>query len=219
MFGCHKVVAACTQSGTLSYLEGPQSDHRGLFVDIDAIKLLQYNAHDNSIQPPQLRLLRSRHPELVATYIDTMLQYYEDHNMVQRITNLHKTHQTMNDNEVRQILEAWDRDQGRAMHHSESRCGRRSQRNHWSPTLRNAGVLCRYWSLRFKEASTAGDYSRTITRLLHSAQQYDKLYTFPQLETSMTLPEIIKQWKLAKKHFARHRKTLKRTASSRIMTF
>jgi hypothetical protein len=35
MFGCPRVKQATVRAGTLSYLQGPQTDHRGLFVDID----------------------------------------------------------------------------------------------------------------------------------------------------------------------------------------
>lgn len=119
MFGCTKTQAAMIHSGTLSYIEGPQSDHRGLYVDFDSTALLHHNAHDNTLQNPALRLLKSGNPEIVAKYHERMLQYYENHNMVQRITHLHNHHLEMTDLEVRQCLEKWDRDQGRAMKHSE----------------------------------------------------------------------------------------------------
>ena len=40
IFGCNKVMAAMTRQGTLAYHEGPQSDHRALYVDLDAYRLL-----------------------------------------------------------------------------------------------------------------------------------------------------------------------------------
>ena len=66
IFGCTRVAETLIASGTLSYLEGPQSDHRGLYVDINATTLLQHDANDNHIQPPQGRQLRSGNPEIVA---------------------------------------------------------------------------------------------------------------------------------------------------------
>jgi hypothetical protein len=152
IFGCQKVLTSLDQAGTLSYLDGPQSDHRGIFVDLNTSTLLHHHADDNRIQPPQVRRLKTGNPELVATYIKSMTEYYTNHNMVQRIADLHSNHQKMSDDVVRSLLESWDRDQGRAMLHSERLCGSRSQRNHWSPDLRNAGLTCRYWNLRFKEA-------------------------------------------------------------------
>ncbi len=40
MFGCHHVVNATERQGTLSYYEGPQADHRGLYIDVNLAQLL-----------------------------------------------------------------------------------------------------------------------------------------------------------------------------------
>jgi hypothetical protein len=42
IFGCHYIQEAMARSGTLAYIEGPQSDHRGLFVDLHLPKLQGY---------------------------------------------------------------------------------------------------------------------------------------------------------------------------------
>ena len=120
MFGCSKTKASMIHSGTLSCIEGPQSDHRGLYADVDLMMLLCHNANDATMQHPALRTLKSGNPEVVATYQACMLQYYDHHNMVQRINHLHDHHLAMTDDEVRLGLERWDRDQGRAMSHSEN---------------------------------------------------------------------------------------------------
>jgi hypothetical protein len=119
--------------------------------------------------------------------------------MVDRINDLHTNHHNLSDSEVRAMLEAWDRDQGRAMRHSERICGNPTQRNYWSPALRNAGLLCRYWNIRFKEASTpTSNYTNTIQRLLRSAQQHSPSFQFPLANNTMSVPEILENWKLAK---------------------
>jgi hypothetical protein len=41
MFGCVHVKESLVRSGTLSYFEGPQSDHRGLYADIKISSLKQ----------------------------------------------------------------------------------------------------------------------------------------------------------------------------------
>jgi hypothetical protein len=128
-----------------------------------------------------------------------MTEYYTNHNMVQRIADLHSNHQKMSNDAVRSLLESWDRDQGRAMLHSERLCGSRSQRNHWSPDLRNAGLICRYWNLRFKEATTpTGDYTATILRLLQSAQQHTPSFQFPFINVSLSVSDILVNWKSSK---------------------
>ena len=50
MFGCKNVLEATTRAGTLSYLEGPQSDHRSLYIDLDTSLLLDHHPMDNAIQ-------------------------------------------------------------------------------------------------------------------------------------------------------------------------
>ena len=98
IFGCTRVLSSLVQAGSLlSYLNGPQSDHRGLFVDIHAHLLLHHHAQDNSIQPPRLRQLKTGNPELVATYIASMSAYYHDHNMVRRIEDLYANHSKLSD--------------------------------------------------------------------------------------------------------------------------
>jgi hypothetical protein len=68
IFGCASIATATNRHGSLSYHEGPQSDHRGLYVDIDAKAVLEYLATDNTIQPPQTRVLKTGNPESVAIY-------------------------------------------------------------------------------------------------------------------------------------------------------
>ena len=207
MFGSLSVASAKLAGGTLSYVEGPQSDHRGLYVDVCADSILHYHAMDNSIQSPQARILKSGNPELVANYIEHVRQYYDDHAMAHRINDLHARHQSMSDEELRHKLYSWDEDQGRAMIHAEKAIGRRgiSKKNHWSPVLRNAGIVCRYWRLRL-QARNPSDYSATYTRLTRAAQQHDPQFTLPFLGTSMKSQEIAQQLKLAIRHLKKCQK-------------
>jgi hypothetical protein len=121
MFGCESVATAVTRQGSLSYHEGPQSDHRGLYVDIDAKALLKYLATDNKIQPPRIRTLKTGNPETVAIYHKIMLEYYDQHKMAKRISKLHANHHLMPDSAVKHKLEKWDQDQGRAMQAAEKK--------------------------------------------------------------------------------------------------
>lgn len=123
MLGCHKVMNSLQRQGSLAYHEGPQSDHRALYVDLDADQLLAHHANDNSIQPSQARTLKTGNPESVQVYLTKMKEYYNAHNMVKRILKLHKRHSTMPDKELRKLLEKWDRNQGRAMKSAENGTG------------------------------------------------------------------------------------------------
>jgi hypothetical protein len=63
-------------------------------------------------------------------------------------------------------LEKWDADQGRAMKNAESSLRKHVPQKHfWSPVLRNAGLLCRYWQLRLYGIRKDRNTSRIIERL------------------------------------------------------
>jgi hypothetical protein len=106
MFGCHNVLEAAIRSGTLSYVDGPQSDHRALYIDLDTSLLLDHHPMDNAIQPPPCRALKTGNPEIVARYHQLMLRLSTDnHNMVHRIDKLFKHHAKMSEHQLRRHLE------------------------------------------------------------------------------------------------------------------
>ena len=199
IFGCNKVMAAMTRQGTLAYHEGPQSDHRALYVDLDAYMLLTHHARDNAIQTPQARVLKTGNPEAVAIYQTKMKEYYDQHNMFKRIKKLHKMHSELTDDKVRVALEKWDRDQGGAMRHAEKALGSiRLKKHYWSPTLRNAGLLCRYWRLPLLSNRENRDVSDTIQRMQAMVQQHNSTYAFPLQHHDVSTNDIAKYWKQAK---------------------
>jgi hypothetical protein len=84
MFGCDEAVNFVSRSGTLAYAEeGPQSDHRSLYLDL-SVDYIQRPTWQ-SLQPASSRDLFTRNPELVASYHQSMMKYYDQHRMVQRI--------------------------------------------------------------------------------------------------------------------------------------
>ena len=118
ILGCGSVRQYVTRSGTLAYSEGPQSDHRGLYIDLRIEDTFAHNA--SRILPPTARSLHNGNPEHVLQYHKSMIRYYTQHNMVQRIDQLYRTHTTLSRDEVRILLTKWDNDQGRAMAYSEA---------------------------------------------------------------------------------------------------
>jgi hypothetical protein len=88
MLGCSQMIEFIKASGTLLYLEGPQLDHRGLYVDIDLAGYLHYDVENNKYLPAIARTLRTGNPELVSKYNNGMLRYYGDHNMEDRMESL-----------------------------------------------------------------------------------------------------------------------------------
>ena len=81
MLGCPNILKVVTRQGSLGYFEGPHSDHRGLYVDLDLTKLFDIDLDSIHLSNAALRPLRTGNPELVAHYIKGMTAYYDSHNM------------------------------------------------------------------------------------------------------------------------------------------
>ncbi|KAI2499411.1 hypothetical protein MHU86_15056 [Fragilaria crotonensis] len=179
MLGCSNVAHSMTGSGSLSYLEGPQSDHRGLFVDINHRSILGVLKATPAIQSATSRILKSGNPATVELYQKAMRSYYKDHNMVDRMQNIFTNADQMATPDLRHALEKWDQDQGRAMRHAEASLSKPPKPYAWSPTLRNAGIVYRYWRLRLSATKHNLDYSTTFDRMETLVRQHDSTFELP----------------------------------------
>ena len=190
MFGCSQTVTSLSASGSLSYLEGPQSDHRGLFVDLDPRIILQQSIDPIALQTHSQRLLKTGNPDSVEVYQQSMQQYYAEHRMIERIQHLATSMHEMTQPAIRNELEKWDADQGRAMFFAEKQLSRPRKPYQWSPTLRNAGLTNRYWRLRPREQLHQEDFAETFLRMAQQAQQKDQTFQFPMLNIPLSVGEI-----------------------------
>ena len=180
IFGCSTVQKCMTRSGSLSYLDGPQSDHRGLFVDLNHLDLLGHPPLPNPMRTASSRFLKSGNPALVELYQESMLKYYEDHSMEARINYLSEHSTAMTPHQLRIELEKWDADQGRAMRFVETTLSKPKKPYAWSPTLRDVGLTYRYWRLRLREIQHGADYQSTFDRMEQTIHQHNPTFTFPR---------------------------------------
>ena len=190
ILGCPRVHTAVTRQGSLAYFEGPHSDHRGLYVDLDLKQLFDLDLDSVQLANASVRALRTGNPELISTYIAGMQKYYKDHNMTERINRLADTHHTMSHDAVRAQLAAWDQDQGRAMCSAESKLSMQPKPHQWSPDLRNFAFIMRYWKLRLREHSYLEDYANTFDRWELQLQAYDPAFSFPNKGELLTTDTI-----------------------------
>jgi hypothetical protein len=190
MFGCSSVLDSLRDSGTLSYDDGPQSDHRGLFVDIDLQVLLGYSPPHSLFPSPASRMLKAGNPELVSKFVTGVLAYYSSHDMVARIDHLYDTYESLSREAVHNYLEAWDSDQGRAMRSAENSLGKQKGKYKWSPALRNAGILRQYWKLRLQDQLHSTDHTARMLRLETQVCQYDRSFSLPHLHESLSIDTI-----------------------------
>ena len=209
MFGCLRTQDALTRQGTLSYFEGPQSDHRCLYVDLDLAKLFGADIPDDKLGSSEQRALRSGNPEHVQVYNSTMHQYYATHNMKERIDSLAANHHDMSREKVRKLLESWDNDQGRAMKTAEAALKINPKPYNWSPKLRNAGFIYKYWRLRLRELEHREKYSATFDQWTRQMQGHDPSFNFP-LRASVLPPDAVK------KHLNTSRKQLQKLQTNSI---
>ncbi|KAI2511593.1 hypothetical protein MHU86_2847 [Fragilaria crotonensis] len=190
MFGCSQLIKHVKSSGSLSYLDGPQSDHRGLFVDIDPNDILGQPISKQFIEQPHTRSLKSGNPELVEAYHKAMLQYYEEHNMVARMKKLFDTHTTMSRSQIKKRLEKWDCDQGRAMAHAEGIISKPRKPYSWSPALRDAGLIYKYWRMRYREEKYQEEYTDTFDRIEQQVQQFNTKFVLPLRHVALSLAQV-----------------------------
>lgn len=192
-----------TRSGTLSYWEGPQPDHRGLYVDINLTGILQKNS--STALPVNQRSLYTGNPEHVSTYHESILKYYSQHNMMERIAQLFLTHHTKSGEEVRTLfLKKWDNDQGRAMAISKLLLRRPPKKYRWSPDLRNSAILRRYWKLRLREVTDPLlEYTDSFHRWQAKVQQHDPTFVLPYLGQVLSAEKIREHFNRATKVFCR----------------
>ena len=190
IFGCCRVKASVQKTGSLSYYDGPQSDHRPLFIDLDLRSILGYTPELATVSPSATRLLKAGNPELVSTYVDHMLEYYTAHDMISRIDRLFENFQTMPRTAVRRQLEKWDSDQGRAMQSAEKALRKPLCKYKWSPALRNAGLIRQYWKLRLQDAVASTNHESRITRLESQIIQHDPKFRFPHRNSDLPAAEI-----------------------------
>ena len=200
MFGCPRTVAAISRQGTLSYFEGPQSDHRALYIDLNILQLFGAEITEQQLPPSISRALKSGNPELVSKYLREMRNYYSIHSMKERIDTLYSTHQSLSREQVRRLLSSWDEDQGRAMRAAEKLLRFPPKLYKWSPRLRNAGVLMRYWKLRLRELQYDEDYTATFLRWERQIQSRDPNFVLQFRSTKLSIEQVRIHLNQATKH-------------------
>ncbi|KAI2512852.1 hypothetical protein MHU86_1641 [Fragilaria crotonensis] len=202
ILGTERIASGNTRSGTLSYNEGPQSDHRGLYVDIDLPSIFDPNYEPPSHQTLDKRSLLAGNPEHVEQYHTNMKEYYTQHRMFDRMKELFETHQEIPLPELRERLEKWDLDQGRAMMAAEKSLQSVSDKAYaWSPLLRNRAIIRQYWRLRLREFDFSENWGRTFDRWTSQIQAKDATFALPLRCNVLTREEISKHFTAASKDF------------------
>ena len=163
MLGSAAVALAICNAGYNAYDNGIFSKHRGLFIDLDFTTLL---GSVNAIASTKARVLRSDNQPSVDRYLEAFKQYADDHCIWDRVNDLTQMAHTLQSENCKQRFDAIDRDVTRGMLHAEKQARRPAGKYAWSPTLREAGLLARYWHLSLKEVEHSLCLRFPLERLL-----------------------------------------------------
>jgi hypothetical protein len=213
IFGCDEAARYVTRGGSLAYADGPQSDHRSLYVDLSPEFITTPSWQ--SILSAKSRDLHTGNPDMVQKYHTTMLDYYAQHRMVERMQQLYDVKDLADREELRSALIKWDNDQGRAMELSERILRRTPKKCAWFPALRNSAIIRRYWLLRLREHLRNEDYTSTFTRWQQSTQIHDPSFCLPFLGQLMPIQQIRQHLNRANRNF---RTLQKRSTPLRLRT-
>ena len=205
MFGTAEgVQQALRRSSTLSFTEGVSSDHRALFADLHVPSLL--SSTPSLIAPSSIRALYSDNPAKVKKYNEEMTKYYDDHRIFKRMDRLKQQSPHMTRKQVSSRLNALNRDMGRAMLHAENQLRIPPRKYAWSPDLRKAGLLLRYWKSCLSDFYQESDSYRTHASIQQRLQQHDRRYQLPSTD-DMSDVEIRHEISQACVHLRKVRKT------------
>ena len=194
MLGSEGVKDVVRRAGYLAYDSGVFSKHRGLFVDIDFQALL--GAVD-PISPPAARGINSEDQPSVDRYIEAFNEYIKDHNLRKRVSELVTSAPFMPPQYRKDCYDAIDRDVTRGMLHAEKRAKKPSGKYAWSPKLREAGLLARYWHLRLREAEKGSSLCIALARLMQRIKSLN--IVFDAHVHCTDIPELKLKWKAAQK--------------------
>jgi hypothetical protein len=148
MLGSPNLSDSVRRAGFLAFDDGIFSKHRGSFVDFDFTNLM---GPTSAITSSKARLLRSEDQAAADKYIAAFHQYADDHNIWNRVNELATVASTLSMTQCALGYDAIDCDITRAMLHADELARRPSGKYAWSPKLRKAGLLARYWRLCLRE--------------------------------------------------------------------
>jgi len=130
--GTPTIAAEMTAIGYKEFNAGPFSDHRSLFVDVKVQNILLGNAVN--MVPAKHRVLRSKDPKLVKEYRGRVLEYFDEHQVIQRYTKFRSEMKVAGRKSIteaeQQILNGMDNNVTRAMLSAE-KAGERKFKHPW----------------------------------------------------------------------------------------
>lgn len=138
---CSPSILSCiTSSAYEPFMINTMSDHRGIVIDFDTQELLGKHEH---IVSPDKRGLNANNPIQVDKFLEALQKYWTKYDIKNRISNAMNNTKTT---DIRLVVNSIDKDITKAMLKAERKVSK-PNRPPWSPALKQASLLVKYYKL------------------------------------------------------------------------
>jgi hypothetical protein len=198
-FGTNLLNESVVRIGYTPYNYVITSDHRGLFIDLNADEFLGGNP--NQLMSSVLRGIKSTDPNNCRKYVAAVNKYLKAHRVFKRVKRLET--QTERRGFTLMIQRGWekvDRDLLRACIHAEKTTKGRD-RPVWSPKLHQASMMVAFWKIKVSAFKNHCNFDPRLDALL---KQLDWETSTPPIEP--TYPETCNKLRGAQNKIRKIRK-------------
>ena len=152
IFGTPGVLDWTTKCGMEEFNARIQSDHRGLWIDVDLQSLLGGKIPD--LIPPQQRGVTGKDPRTTRKFRQELHKYLIEHKFEERMSRIQQlTKENESTQKIEDLIQALDRDLERGMIASEKKAGKPT-RPDWSPALIECQAKVNYYKCWLSEKLT-----------------------------------------------------------------
>ena len=161
---CSPSILSCiTSSAYEPFMINTMSDHRGIVIDFDTQELLGKHEH---IVSPDKRGLNANNPIQVDKFLEALQKYWTKYDIKNRISNAMNNTKTT---DIRLVVNSIDKDITKAMLKAERKVSK-PNRPPWSPALKQASLLVKYYKLLRRQLLLNIDLS---TAIQHTKRQLE----------------------------------------------
>jgi hypothetical protein len=177
IFCSQSISHAIRGSGFLPFNDGHLSDHRVLWVDFHGPTL--FGQKTATVVPPPQRNLNTSNPKTLKPYIERLTKLFDEHNVLSRTIQLRDDFAKFGKTDA--LLKRYqdmDNEKSGYMASAENKCTdtRATSAIPWSPAVKQAALLYRYWELRLRQLRTHTSFQHTLDRIANAVSPEIELF-------------------------------------------